>query len=91
MSHLHIGDLTDRITLDLAKPMIAKLARERVARNRLSPNEEQLLIGLVKLKKATATELAKEIKKSPPYVSKVMTYLASMKLVESRNPLCQYE
>jgi DNA-binding MarR family transcriptional regulator len=84
MSSLYIGDLTDCITLEIAKPMIAKLARERVSRNRLSQNEEQILKELVKLKKASATELAKEIKKSSPYVSKVMTYLAKMKLIESR-------
>lgn len=80
---LYMGDLTDRITLNIAKPMIVKLGRERVTRNGLSPNEEQVLTQLVKLKTASLTDLTKKIGKSVSYVSRLMSHLAEIKLVTS--------
>ena len=81
VNSLYLGDLTDRITLNIAKPMIAKLARERIMRNNLSPSEEYILKALVKLEFPSVTELTKEIKKSTPYVSKVLSHLIKNKLV----------
>ena len=78
-----MGDFTDRITLSIAKPMIVKLGRERVTRNGLSPNEEQVLTQLVKLKAASLTELTKKIGKSVSYVSRLMSHLTKIKLVTS--------
>lgn len=77
---LHVGDLTDRITMDIAKPMVIKLARDRVSMNDLSHGEEDLLKTLVDLESATVSELAKKTKKSSPYISKILNKLVQVKL-----------
>ena len=81
MNSLYLGDLTDRITLNIAKPMIVKLAKERVMRNNLPPSEEQILKKLVQLESSSVTDLAKKIKKSAPYVSRILSRLEKNKLV----------
>lgn len=77
----NIGNLTDRITLDIAQPMLVTLARDRIKRNNLSPGEETILKVAIKLQDATAATIAKEAKKSRQYVSKVLSLLAKTKLV----------
>ncbi|RZI46681.1 hypothetical protein [Candidatus Finniella inopinata] len=47
LNRLHVGALTDRITLDLAKPMLVVLGRDRVRRADITPNEEYILSHLV--------------------------------------------
>jgi len=84
MNTLSIGGLNDRITLDAAKPMLTKLARERVARNELTPNEEVILSFIVKKNETTGTDTAKEIFKSKPYVSRIMSGLLKHKLIKVR-------
>lgn len=84
ISQLHVGDLTDRLTLDIAKPMITKLGRDRVARNNLTLNEENILIALVKLKEAAVSELAKITTKSANHTSNVLSKLSQHKLVNSQ-------
>lgn len=82
LNHLYVGDLTDRMTLDIAKPMIVKLACDRLSRNNLTLSEEHLLKLLVNLKKATTSELAQSFNKSPQFVSKVLGDLDKKKLVK---------
>lgn len=81
MSNLHVGDLTDRVSLDIAKPMIRQLAYDRVRLNDISPIEEQLLVFLVKKESSTVTELASEINKTKQYASKILLKLSDAKLV----------
>lgn len=81
MATLHIGDLTDRITLEIAKPMLIKLARARIERNELSPTEEQILRAVVQKTLCTPNELATELEKSVQYVGKVLNKLLTAKLV----------
>lgn len=81
VNHLHIGDLTDRITLDIAKPMIIKLAKDRVLRNNLSLGEENLLKSLAKLEKTSVTELAAKTDKTVQYTSNLLKKLTLAKLV----------
>ncbi len=47
MASLHIGDLTDRVTLRIAKSMLIKLARARIENNDITPTEEQILRVIV--------------------------------------------
>jgi len=84
MNDLSIGNLSDRITLDIAKPMIVKLARDRIARNKLSAGEEDILKVLVSLEKITTSALADKTNKSRPYISKILTKLVDVKLVTFR-------
>lgn len=81
---LHIGDLTDRITLKLAKPMLISLAQNRIARNGLTPGDENVLRAVVKLENASASEIAKTINKSNPYTSRALKSLAKNKLVTTK-------
>lgn len=78
---LGVGDLTDKITLEIAKPMITKLARDRASRNTLSQSEEMVLIALVAKEKASVTELTTHTQKSSPYISKIMAKLLKCRLV----------
>lgn len=84
MNTLHVGDLTDRITMEIAKPMLTKLARYRVTRNNLTPNEENVLRLVVKLENANVSAIAKEIKTTDQYASKMLNTLSKAKLVEIR-------
>lgn len=81
IGQLHVGDLTDKLTLDIAKPMVMKLARDRIARNRLSPGEEKILSALVVLKSASVSQLAKATHKSTNYTSNLLVKLAGLRLV----------
>lgn len=84
MPSLHIGDLTDRITLDIAKPMLVKLARARVARHDVTLIEEGILTIVVQKNECMVTEVANEANKSAQYVGKVLNKLFEAKLVKIR-------
>lgn len=81
MPSLHIGDLTDRITLDIAKSMLIRLARTRIKRNDITASEEQILKIVVRKNECTVTEVAKELNKSAQYVGKILNKLFEAKLV----------
>ncbi|MCW5589576.1 MAG: hypothetical protein KIT27_07945 [Legionellales bacterium] len=84
ISRLHLGDLTDRLTLDIAKPMVKKLAQARLSKYQLTAAEEQVLITLVNEKNATVTQLAQAMNKTANYISKVLVKLSQDKLVTSQ-------
>jgi len=84
-NNLFVGDLTDRITLDIAKPVITEMATKRIAKHKLTQNEEQILKTLVKLQSATASELANKTRKSSQHVSNILSSLAKTKLITVRN------
>ena len=81
VTRVHVGDLTDRLTLDIAKPMVIRLAKERLAKQKLSPTDEQLLRLLVKVGQARVSDLVKQSKKSNNYVSNILAKLLKLKLV----------
>lgn len=81
ITRLHLGELTDKLTLDIAKPMIKQLSIERLSKHKLSKTDEQLLRLLVNLNKATITELVKKSKKSTNHVSNILSKLLKLKLV----------
>jgi len=82
LNELSIGELVDKLTLNLAKPMVTKLARERLAKNNLTTAEEELLKKLVQFGSASATELAEKLSKSRQYIAKTLTKLTDNKLLE---------
>lgn len=84
MNDLFIGDLTDRVTLDIAKPMVVKLARDRISRNRPTSGEELILKILVQLEEVTISILTDRTEKSKQYISRILTRLIELKLITVR-------
>jgi len=85
LNELSVGDLVDRLTLDLTKPMVVRLARERLLKNNLTTSEEEILKTLVKLECATSTLLANELKKSRQYISKILVKLYDNRLLDVKS------
>lgn len=81
LNRLYVGNLTDKITLDLAKPMLTTLGRDRVKRADITENEEDILSYVVNNIPMTASQIAKVVNKSSQYVGRVMTNLFEKKLV----------
>lgn len=81
MNSLHIGDLTDKLTIELAKPMLIKLARDRVGRTDITGAEEVVLKLLVNSKNPTLGDAAKRIKKTPQYVGRLIASLHEKQLI----------
>lgn len=84
MASLHIGDLTDCVTLSIAKPMLINLASLRIQRNDITPAEEQILRIVVKKNECIITEVSEEIGKSAQYVGKILSKLFEIKLISAR-------
>jgi DNA-binding MarR family transcriptional regulator len=84
MNRLYIGDLTDKVTLDIAKPMLMKLGRDRVQRSDLLKIEKQALKLLVTTPNATPSKIAKELKKTAQYVGRVLSSLVDKGLASSK-------
>jgi len=82
MANLHIGDLTDRVTLDVAKPMLRKLAKIRIERNDISVFEQEILTIIVQKGDCTTSDIAKQVDKSPQYVGKTLNKLYALKLAK---------
>jgi hypothetical protein len=83
MSSLYIGDLMDKVTLDIAKPMLAKLAKERIGRVSLTPLEETILKLIVKEGTIYSNVLTTKIDKAASFISKTVSNLIKMKLIMS--------
>ena len=64
--------------------MLTRLARDRVARNYLTPGDEKVLQAVVKLENASTSEISKAINKSKQYTSRTLVSLAKNKLVTTK-------
>lgn len=84
MNRLYIGDLTDKVTLDLAKPMLMRLGRDRVQRSDITPTEEQVLQLLVGAPTSSLSELAAMLNKTTQYVGRVLAVLVDKGLISSK-------
>ncbi len=84
LNELSIRDIVYKLTLDLAQPMISKLAKERLAKNGLTSGEKEILKMLVKLGSASATELSHRLSKTRQYVSKILVKLYDMRLIYAK-------
>lgn len=81
LNELSIGDLTDKLTLDIAQPMVKKLAKDRIAQYNVTPKELSLLEMLVKVGSVNASKLSAELGQSRQAVSRSLVNLLEMKLV----------
>jgi DNA-binding MarR family transcriptional regulator len=84
MNRLYVGDLTGRITLDIAKPMLVKLGKDRVQRSDVTPMEEKILHLLVTLPDASPSIIAKQLSKTSQYVGRVLSSLVEKGLASSQ-------
>ena len=84
MNGLYVGDLTDKITLDIAKPMLMKLSQDRMRHADITAAEEQVLQLLVTLPEPTPTNIAKKLGKTSQYIGRVLTALVHKKLISSQ-------
>lgn len=84
MKRLYIGDLTDKVTLDIAKPMLMKLGRDRVQRSDITEVEEQVLKLLVVMPNTTSAIISKKLQKSAQYIGRVLSILVDKKLASSK-------
>jgi len=78
---LQVGTLSDRITLELAKPVVINYARERISRFNLSSNEELVLKTVVQQGSVQVKEIAEILGKKANYVSNILSQLQTYKLV----------
>lgn len=81
LNELSVGDLTDRLTLDIVKPMVVRLAQERIAQYDVTPKELGLLQRIVKKGTGNASKLSAELGQSRQAVSKALIRLLEMKLL----------
>ena len=81
LNELSIGDLTDRLTLEITKPMVTKLAQDRVAQHNLTPKEISLLKMIVKIGSGNASKISNEIGQSRQAVSRALISLLEAKLL----------
>ena len=84
MNRLYIGDLTDKVTLDIARPMLVKLGRDRIKRSDITLIEEQVLQLLVTIPHANATSIATKLKKTAQYIGRVLAILVDKRLAFSK-------
>jgi len=84
MNRLYIGDLTHKITLDIAKPMLIKLGQDRVQRSDISTIEETVLKLLVTEPELSPGAIAEKIQKTSQYVGRVLAHLAEKNLISSK-------
>ncbi len=82
LHEVNVGELVDKLTIDLTKSIVVKLARERLVKNGLTSKDEEFLRMLVKLQTTTATSLAKEMNTTRQYVSRMLVKLNNIKLLE---------
>lgn len=85
LNEISVVDLVGKLTLDLAKPMVIKLARERLAKNGLTGAEEEILKKVVMLGFASAKILTEKLNKSRQYVSKILLKLCEAGLLDLRH------
>jgi len=81
MHSLQVGDLNDRITIEIAKPMLVQLAKDRVERTDITDAEEAALKLLVNLNKPTINDIAKMTQKTPQYVGRLVSSLHQKQLI----------
>jgi len=81
MNRLHVGDLTDKLTLNLAQPMLIELGKDRVQRSDVTEMEEQVLQLLVELTSATSSQIAAKLQKTSQYIGRVLLNLVRKKLI----------
>ncbi|MBY0544712.1 MAG: BlaI/MecI/CopY family transcriptional regulator [Gammaproteobacteria bacterium] len=78
---LQVGTLTERVTLDLAKPVVINYSQERIRRFNLSANEKLILKIIVEKDAIQVKEIASILEKKPSHISNILAQLLEHKLV----------
>ncbi len=78
---LKLGVLADKVTMDLAKPVIISYAKDRINRFNLTVNEEMVLKVIVNKEGIQVTEISDLIGKKQSYISNILSQLQEYKLV----------
>ena len=81
LNMLQVGTLTDKITLDLAKPAIKKYAKDRIKKFNLTDNEVLVLKAVVENESIQVNEIAKLVGKKSSQISNILSQLQNYKLV----------
>lgn len=84
LNDLSVGELTDKLTLDIVKSMVIKLAQDRIAQYDVTPKEESVLKMIVQVGSGNASKLSTELNQSRQAVSRALVNLLEMKLVTVR-------
>ncbi len=79
---LHIGDLVDKISLDIAKPLIDNLIKERLKQKSLSEMHEEVLKVLANHDNCAASILSQLTGKSASHISHVLRELEELRLLK---------
>ena len=74
--------LIHSIDLKFAKPIIKKLAEERIVRRKITDLSLKVLRTLVKLEKATPTKLSKKLNQGQTSISRCLKELLNQRLVK---------
>ncbi len=81
ITSLHVGDLIDVITMEVAKPAISELAKSRIKVHELTYSEEQILKKLVEAKEASVKDILEVTAKNRAYISRVLNKFLKLNLV----------
>lgn len=79
---LHIGDLADKISLDIAKPLIDSLIKERMKQKSLSEIQEAVLKVVANHDNCSVSVLSKLTGKSASHVSHALRELEDLRLLK---------
>lgn len=79
---LHVGDLTDKISLEVAKPLIDGLLKERIRQNHLSELQENVLKAVANDKPCSTSALSTLLGKSPSHISHALRGLEDARLIK---------
>lgn len=76
-----LGELTEYINLEMAKPAIKEFGEQRIKRHRLSQTEAKVLEAVVNNGPIQVSDLAKLINKAQTQVSRILNNLHDLRLV----------
>jgi DNA-binding transcriptional ArsR family regulator len=79
---LHIGDLVDKISLDIAEPLINGLIKDRMKQKSLTEVQESVLKIIAHHEVCSASTISKELNKSASHVSHVLRSLEELRLLK---------
>jgi len=79
---LHVGDLADKISLEMAKPLINSLIKERMKQKSLTETQESVLKVIANQENCSVSVLAKSLGKSASHISHALRGLEDLRLLK---------
>lgn len=79
---LHVGDLADKISLNVAKPLIESLIKERMKQKSLSEVQEGVLKVIANNENCSVSTLSKLMGKSASHISHTLRGLEDLRLLK---------